>query len=82
MKKLIYSVFAATVMLSACTERIDLELNEDENQRLVVEGWFTNQMKEHEVRLTLTESYLYNQPTPKAEGAAVTITDEDNSMAS
>lgn len=80
MKKLIYSVFAATVMLSACTERIDLELNEDENQRLVVEGWFTNQMKEHEVRLTLTESYLYNQPTPKAEGAAVTITDEDGTV--
>lgn len=76
MKNLLYITLAA-LFLSSCTERIDLELNEGENQRLVVEGWFTTQLKEHEVKLTLTESYLYNQPTPRATGAVVTISDED-----
>lgn len=76
MRNLPYIALAA-VLLASCTERIDLELNEGDNQRLVVEGWFTDQFKEHEVKLTLTASYLHNQPTPRAEGATVTISDED-----
>ncbi len=75
--KHIILVALGAVLLSSCTERIDLELNEGENKRLVVEGWFTNALKEHEVKLTLSTSYLYNQPAPSATGAIVKISDED-----
>jgi hypothetical protein len=59
----------------SCTERIDLELNEQENQRLVVEGWITDEAQAHTVELTLTSSYFENEPTPRATGADVTISD-------
>lgn len=61
--------------LSACREKIDIELNDEDNQRLVVEGWVTNKPGEQEVKLSLTSSYFYNQPTPRATGAIVTVTD-------
>ncbi|MFZ6050722.1 DUF4249 domain-containing protein [Halocola ammonii] len=59
----------------SCTERIDLELNDQENERLVVEGWITDQEKAHTVELTLTSSYFENQPAPRVMGAEVTISD-------
>ncbi len=40
MNKLI-TLIIATVLFSGCTKIIDLELNDDENQRLVVDAWFT-----------------------------------------
>ncbi|MEM9920099.1 MAG: DUF4249 domain-containing protein [Bacteroidota bacterium] len=65
------------VALFACTERIDLELNEGDNQKLVVDAWITNQMDRQYVRLTLTTSYYYNQTAPAAREATVLLSDED-----
>ena len=75
MKKLLYIALAIALGVSACTERIDLELNDDNNQRLVVDGWFTDQEKVHTVRLTKTTSYFHNEAAPMATGATVKITD-------
>jgi len=65
-------------ILSACTEPIDIELNDEDNQRLVVEGWVTNYPGKQEVKLTLTTSYFYNQPAPKATGALVEVSDGES----
>lgn len=69
-------VIVAAVSLASCTERIDLDLNSDENQRLVVDALFTDEEKQHEVILTLTSSYFDNEPPPVATGAVVTISSD------
>lgn len=61
--------------MSGCTKIIDLELNDAENQKLVVDAWFTTEAKQHEVKLTLTTSYFENETAPTATGATVYITD-------
>lgn len=71
-------LFALAFGLSSCTERIELELNEDENVRLVVEGWISNQQQKHLVKLTKTTSYFQNETPPKATGAVVSISDGTN----
>lgn len=60
---------------TACTESIDINLNEGENNRLVVAGEITNEPGPYSVRLTRSTSYFYNQPAPAELGAKVTISD-------
>ena len=60
---------------TACTEGIDIDLNEGENNRLVVAGEITNEPGPYSVRLTRSTSYFYNQPAPAELGAKVTISD-------
>lgn len=62
-------------MFSACTERIDLDLQSDENQRLVVDAWLTDEAKAHEVKLALTTGYYNNEPPQAVTGATVQISD-------
>lgn len=79
MKKFTYLSFALVLIsLASCTERIDLDLNDQDGRRLVVEGWFTNEEKQHEVNLTWTTSYFANEAAPRVEGALLNITDGDN----
>lgn len=66
--------FLTIVGLSSCQERINLELNDADQQRLVVEGWFTNQLKQQEIKLTLTTSYFFNESAPPATDAIVSVT--------
>ncbi len=72
----ILPLFAVLAMYS-CTERIELELNDDENRRLVVDAWFTSITKQHEVRLTETTSFYAPEEAPKVSGAMVKITGPD-----
>ncbi|MFT4682894.1 MAG: hypothetical protein ACJAU0_001915 [Flavobacteriales bacterium] len=68
--------FALTALFFAsCTERIDLDLNDQDGKRLVVEGWFTDEEKQHEVELTWTTSFFLNEAAPRVQGALVNITD-------
>ncbi len=68
----------AVISFASCTERIDLELNDQDGRRLVVEGWFTDEEKQHEVELTWTTSFFFNEAAPRVEGALVSITDGEN----
>lgn len=78
MKALRY-ILPVFVVLAAfsCTKRIELELNDDENRRLVVDAWFTSIAKQHEVRLTETTSYYAPEAAPTVSGAVVKITGPD-----
>ena len=78
MKKQILVVILSVIFFASCTKRIDLELNTLENQRLVVEGWITNELKKHEVELSLTIDYFDAETPPPAINADVSITDGDN----
>lgn len=68
-------LFANLLVLSSCSEKIDIDLNEGQ-QKLIVDAWITNEPKEHLVKLNLSSNYFSNQPLPPAEGATVTINDE------
>ena len=81
MRNFKYTLLILVVLFSSCTEVIDIELNDEENQRLVVEGWVTNFPGKQEVKLTLTTSYFYNQPAPKATGAIVQVSDGESTWA-
>ncbi len=78
MKRLIQNIFIlglASVSLFSCTEDIDFDLNESEEQILVVEGYITNQEKVHTVDLSLSGKFYGADVLPKATGATVSISD-------
>ncbi|HMQ59941.1 MAG TPA: DUF4249 domain-containing protein [Flavilitoribacter sp.] len=67
--------FLAALSLAACTERIDIKLDNEDTQRLVVDAWLTDEAKAHKVQLTLTGDYFSNIPPEPVTGAVVRITD-------
>jgi hypothetical protein len=73
-------LFAVAITIASCTEKVELELGELTEPRLVVEGWITDQVKPHRVRLTTSRSYFENQPAPVISGAHVTIDDGEQTV--
>jgi hypothetical protein len=78
----IYITFltSASLFLWGCTEKIDVKLDSSYT-RLVVEGAITTDTMAHQVRLTTTSSYFYNEPAPEVTGATLTISDGENTWA-
>jgi len=64
--------------MASCTERIDLELNTDQNRRIVVEGEITQEQMAHEIKLTWTADFFVNELPEPVTGAIVTISDGTN----
>jgi len=63
------------ILMAACTERIDVELD-DTYTRLVVDGQLmTDDGSRQYISLSETSSYFYNQPPPVVTGADVSISD-------
>ncbi len=67
-------LFLILTFLWCCTERIDIEVDSTYT-RLVVEGYVTTDTMQHQVRLTKTSDYFYNQSTSPVSGALVRIDD-------
>ncbi len=80
MKKFIILIPIIYLLISSCSEVIDLELNSDNNNRLVVEGSITDQYKIQWVKLTRTSSYFINKQANPEVGAIVTISDKDTTF--
>jgi len=75
--RLLFILLAGAVTMTACTERIDIELD-DTYTRLVVDGQLmTDENSRQYVLLSETSSYFYNQPPPVVTGADVSIIDAD-----
>lgn len=72
--KNIFSIILILTILSACTERIELELDSTYT-RLVVEGNITSDIQKHGVRLSKTTAYFGNQAAPAVSDALVSISD-------
>jgi len=62
---------------AACTERIDLTLDES-YIRLVVDGGISTDTASYRIHLTKTADYFYNEPTPRVVNAAVNLSDGMN----
>jgi hypothetical protein len=60
------------LLILACTEKIDWELQYQEEKLIVVDGKITNEMKQHEVKLTRPVFKINGEPVP-VSGAVVEI---------
>jgi len=70
-------ILIAGAIISSCTERIDVELD-DTYTRLVVDGQLSDDSTaNHAVILTESSSYFYNQPPPRVTNADVTVKGDD-----
>ena len=76
MKKLIFLsvILYIAQLLISCEKEIQWDTQEMPVM-LVVEGSFTNEFKKHQVKLSLSADYFYNQPTPKVSNASVSLSD-------
>ncbi len=77
MKKLIIFIPIIYLLISSCSEIIDMNLNSANNNRLVVEGRITDELKIQWLRLSRTSDYFVNQQANAEIGAIVSISNED-----
>jgi len=61
----------------SCTEEITIELDST-FERIVIEAEITDELKQHQVKITKSADYFSNTPAPAVTGAIVTITDGTN----
>jgi len=66
--------------MAACTEVVNLEVDQKDIDLLVVDGSITNDTMEHMIRLTMAGNYFLNQPAEKVSGAIVTVSEGDNTF--
>lgn len=64
------------ILTSACTEKIDIELDST-YARLVVDGKVTTDSVKHVVMLSITSDYFSNMPAPAVQGALVELSFDD-----
>ena len=77
MKHKILLILLLSITFS-CSEPIDFNLNEGENNRLVVDGGITDELKIQKIRLTRSADYLLNQIVLPELEAEVRVSDDDN----
>ena len=75
-----FAFFCCLLLVSACTEKIDLDLNKGENRRLVVDAFIDDRPATDTVALTLSTNYFSEEPIPPATGASVWLTFEGNDI--
>lgn len=74
-KKIVYlTLLLMIIIISACTEKINLELDETYT-RVVVDGYIKSDTQEYRIVLTKTSDYFSNSPSPRIVSAEVTLTD-------
>ena len=61
------------IMVYSCTEKIDIDLDQQEYARIVVEGAISTDTTAHLITLTKTADYFNNLPPAPATNAQVTI---------
>lgn len=72
-------VICLLMALNACTERIDIDLDQT-YVRLAVEGYITPEPGKQYIKLSKTSDYFYNNPPPMISGAQVVVTVLDSTV--
>jgi hypothetical protein len=72
-----YGYMLLLLAITACTERIDIKLDETYT-RLVVNGKIMTDSTYQEITLSKTADYFYNQPVPMVVNAIVSVSDGEN----
>jgi len=80
MKKITYIVSLIILTATACTERMDLNTDAQEYERLVVEANLTSDTIAHKVILTKTTNFDYSTAPPAVSSATVEITDQEGNV--
>lgn len=73
-KNFLASILGFTVLTFSCTEKIDIELDST-YERIVIEGYLTDEYKPHQVKITKSADYFSNKPADPITGADVVISD-------
>ena len=73
-KKILYLLALLSLLIAACTEKIDLKLDETYT-RLVVDGYIKTDTQQYKINLTKTSDYFANVPSPRVVNATVSIDD-------
>jgi len=76
MKNISYKLlvlFAFAIITFSCTERVDIELDQQEYARIVVEGALSTDTTAHLITLSKTADYFDNQPPTPVTNAEVMI---------
>jgi len=73
-KKILSLIALLTLLMAACTEKINLKLDETYT-RLVVDGYIKNDTGGYKINLTKTSDYFANVPSPRVVNAAVSLSD-------
>ncbi len=76
MSKYIIPIFLSIVLFSACTDVIDVDLDEGESV-LSVDAFLNNLPGPQVIKLRFTAPYFSNEFTPEASGATVTVDGND-----
>ncbi|MGD9977979.1 MAG: DUF4249 domain-containing protein [Bacteroidales bacterium] len=77
-----YSIAAASflmLLLASCTERINIDLDSSD-AKIVVYGAITTDTLAHRIVVTQSADYYSNKPAQTISGAALTITDGENTF--
>jgi len=72
-------LIAMGILNSACTEKIEIDLDST-YARLVVEGEVTTDSIKHFVNLSITSDYFSNRPAPRVQDAVVELTFGDETL--
>ncbi len=79
MKKIKYTFIIFALLLSACTEPYNTEL-EGSFIRFVVQGSINDELKAHQVSLTKSADYFANTAATRVSGANISIYDGENTF--
>ena len=75
LKNIAFAILVAA--LAGCTEKIDVNLDQQQYTRLVVDARFSSDTAAHLVKLSTTADYFDNQPPKRVSGAEVTISNAE-----
>ena len=75
--KNIFGLILIAAIAFSCTERIDVELDQQKYTRLVVEGEFSSDTMSHKVKLSQTADYFSNKAPSPLSNAQVTIFNDE-----
>ncbi len=74
----ILGMIILTMFVFSCTERVDINVDQQKFARLVVEGEFSTDTAVHKVRLAKTEDYFSNlEPSPVSDAQVTIFNDEE-----
>lgn len=73
-KNILFAMISFVVLTFSCTEKIDIDLDST-YERIVIEGYLTDEYKPHHVKITKSADYFSNKPADPITGATVTIND-------
>ena len=80
MKNTYLYIIVILVALSSCTKVIELDLNEEENKKIVVDAIFSTYPQEHEIKLSMSANYYSADAPQQVTGATVSISDGVNTF--